>query len=143
MRGWLMRITAAASEMAATPTFARRGAQRSTIGISHSTSLPSIPDNHGKSRLFLLCAEKENIEMSELFIPKPYARTTNHDVETSGVRAYRESPETVHLQLRIESPETVHLQLRIKGKKMGKIASVSLTFDEAQRLGNHLISEAA
>jgi hypothetical protein len=68
--------------------------------------------------------------MTELFIPKPYARTTNHDVEASGVRAYR------------ESPETVHLQIRIKGKKMGRIASVSLTFDEARQLGNHLISEA-
>lgn len=68
--------------------------------------------------------------MTELFIPKPYARTTNHDVEQSGVRAYR------------ESPETVHLQIRIKGRKIGRIVSISLTFDEARQLGNHLIAES-
>jgi hypothetical protein len=42
------------------------------------------------------------------------------------VRAYR------------ASPEDVHLQLRWKGRYVG----VSLTFDEARQLGAHLISEA-
>jgi hypothetical protein len=42
------------------------------------------------------------------------------------VRAYR------------QSPEDVYLQLRWKGRYVG----VSLTFDEARQLGAHLISEA-
>ena len=42
------------------------------------------------------------------------------------VRAYR------------QSPEDVYLQMRWKGRYVG----VSLTFDEARQLGAHLISEA-
>jgi len=42
------------------------------------------------------------------------------------VRAYR------------QSPENVYLQIRWKGRFVG----VSLTFDEARQLGAHLISEA-
>jgi len=42
------------------------------------------------------------------------------------VRAYR------------QSPEDVYLQLRWKGRYVG----VSLTFEEARQLGAHLISEA-
>jgi hypothetical protein len=68
--------------------------------------------------------------MTELFLSKPYARSAQVDVRDSGVRAYR------------DSPETVHLQIRIKGKKIGRIVSVSLTFDEAVRLADHLIGEA-
>ena len=42
------------------------------------------------------------------------------------VRAYR------------QSPEDVYLQMRWKGRYVG----VSLTFDEARQLGAHLINEA-
>lgn len=43
------------------------------------------------------------------------------------VRAYRSSPEDVHLQLRWK----------------GRYAGVSLTFDEARQLGEHLIGETS
>jgi hypothetical protein len=69
--------------------------------------------------------------VSELFLLKPHSRASRTAVKESGVRAYR------------ESPTTVHLQIRLKGAKIGTVAAVSLTFDEARQLANHLLAEAS
>lgn len=58
--------------------------------------------------------------------PRMRVPTTVDDRTAHWVRAYRSSPETVHLQLRWR----------------GRFVSVELVFDEARQLGAHLISEA-
>jgi hypothetical protein len=70
--------------------------------------------------------------MTNLFIVKPFARihqTHLENVNRNGVRAYRDSPETVQLQIRVAS------------ERIGRYASVRLTFDEARQLASHLMSE--
>jgi len=56
----------------------------------------------------------------------PRLRVSREDRTSHWVRAYRSSPENVHLQLRWR----------------GSFVGVELTFDEARQLGAHLISEA-
>lgn len=68
--------------------------------------------------------------MTELFITKRLISRSKSSSHEQGVRAYRDSPETVHLQI-----------IR-KTAKQTDWTGVALTFDEARQLAQHLISEA-